>query len=99
MAETSRSVRSICQSLAIRAPARHEEMAMLASRWNSRFGRPFLLPGTAHLGLQLVLRLIEIRQRPSNCVSSDKARHLAWFVSWHEADQTAFVRHLDEFAL
>jgi len=32
-------------------------------------------------------------------VSLDEARHFAWFVSRHEANQTAFVRHLDEFAL
>ena len=32
-------------------------------------------------------------------VSLDQARHLAWFVTRYKANKTAFVRHLDEFAL
>jgi len=32
-------------------------------------------------------------------VSRDKARHLAWLVARHQANHTAFMKHLDEFAL
>jgi hypothetical protein len=45
------------------------------------------------------LSAIEILRSPVDCVSPDEARHLTWFVSWHKANQTAFVRHLDELAL
>jgi hypothetical protein len=43
------------------------------------------------------LTVIEILGSPLNRVALDEARHLAWFVSGHKPNQSAFVRHLDEF--
>jgi len=41
--------------------------------------------------------VIEILRSPLNRVALDEARHLVRFVSGHKPDQSAFVRHFDEF--
>jgi uncharacterized protein (TIGR03435 family) len=45
------------------------------------------------------LSLIEILRSAVERISLDKARHFAWFVSRYKPNNTAFVRHLDKFAL
>jgi hypothetical protein len=45
------------------------------------------------------LTAIEIFKSPADSVSPDKARQLTRFVSRHETNKAAFVRHFDELSL